>query len=185
MGDCLTLIGLIADTHIPDRVPTLHPDILPIFRDARVSTILHAGDVSIPQVLSQLEQVAPVYAVRGNRDIYHLRHLPMSRLLNFDGVPVGLVHGQGSLWYYLYEKVKIFTVGYQLEFYFPYLFRTFPQAQAIVFGHSHMPMIRWINDKLIINPGSASCPTEVHLPSIGLLQIDQNTVEAELVWLRK
>jgi len=180
----LTLVGLIADTHIPDRVAALHPDILPVFRDARVSAILHAGDVSIPQVLSQLGQIAPVYAVRGNRDIYRLRHLPMSCLLNFGGVPVGLVHGQGNLWFYLYEKVKIFIVGYRLEFYLPFLFRTFPQAQAIVFGHSHMPMIRWVQDKLIINPGSASCPTEEHLPSVGLLRIEAGEISGELVWLR-
>jgi len=177
------VLGLIADTHIPDRVEKLHPDILPIFREADVSAILHAGDVSIPEVLSQLETVAPVYAVRGNRDIYHLRHLPMSQLLYFGGVPVGLVHGQGSLWFYLYEKVKIFTVGYRLEFYLPYLFKTFPQARVIIFGHSHMPMVRWINDTLIINPGSVSCPNREYLASIGLLRIENNKIEGELVWL--
>ena len=32
----------------------------------------------------------------------------------------------------------------------------------IVFGHTHMPVIRWVHDKLIINPGSASCPIEEH-----------------------
>jgi putative phosphoesterase len=177
-------LGLIADTHIPDRVENLHPDVLPIFREAGVSAILHAGDVSMPQVISELETVAPVYAVRGNRDIYHLRHLPMFRLLHFGDVPVGLVHGQGNLWFYLYEKVKIFTVGYQLEFYLPYLFRTFPHADVIVFGHSHMPVIRWVNGKLIINPGSVSCPNREYLPSIGLLRIEEDKVEGELVWLK-
>jgi putative phosphoesterase len=177
-------LGLIADTHIPDRVEALHPDILPIFREAGVSAILHAGDVSVPQVLNQLETVAPVYAVRGNRDIYQLRHLPMSRLLHFGDVPVGLIHGQGNLGFYLYEKVRIFTVGYRLEFYLPYLFKSLPRARVIIFGHSHMPMVRWVNGKLIINPGSASCPNKEYLASIGLLQIREDKIEGELVWLK-
>ena len=180
----MTVLGLIADTHIPDRVQHLHSDILPIFHDAGVTAILHAGDVSVPPVLSQLEQVAPVYAVRGNKDIFHLRALPMSRLLQVDGVPVGLVHGQGSLWFYLREKFEVFTAGYSLGFYLPYLFRMLPQARVIVFGHSHMPMIRWVGDRLIINPGSASCPNKEHLRSIGLLHIEAGEAKGELVWLR-
>lgn len=180
----MTVLGLLADTHIPDRAEALHPAILPIFRDARVTAILHAGDVSVAPVIHELETVAPVYAVLGNRDIYHLRHLPMSRLLHFDGVPVGLVHGQGSVWFYLYEKIHVLTIGYRLEFYLPYLFRTLPRARVIVFGHSHMPMIRWVKGTLIVNPGSASCPNREHLPSIGLLRLEGGQVEAELVWLR-
>ena len=183
LGTSITL-GILADTHIPDRVQTLHPDILPIFREAGVSTILHAGDVSIPQVLTQLEAVAPVYAVKGNRDIYQLKHLPMTRQFNFGGVPVGLVHGQGSLWFYLYEKVKFFTVGYTLEIYLPYLFKTFPQAKVIIFGHSHMPLVQWVNRVLIINPGSASCPHRDYFASVGLLRIEEGAATGELVWLK-
>jgi putative phosphoesterase len=66
----MTTLGVLADTHIPDRVPTLNPRVIQVFRQAQVSAILHAGDVSVPQVLAELEKIAQVYAVRGNRDIF-------------------------------------------------------------------------------------------------------------------
>jgi predicted phosphodiesterase len=66
----MTILGVLADTHIPDRVPGLNPRVLKIFQQARVSEILHAGDVSIPQVLEELRQVAPVSVVQGNRDFF-------------------------------------------------------------------------------------------------------------------
>ncbi len=179
------VLGLIADTHIPDRAGGLCPDILPIFREAGVRAILHAGDISIPTVLAELETVAPVYAVRGNRDIYRLRQLPMTRLLDFDGVKVGLAHGQGNLWFYLHEKLRVYTIGYSLDFYLGYLHKTFPTAQVIVFGHSHKPIVQQNQGKLIINPGSACCPDVNYPPSIALLHLENGTATGELVWLKK
>ena len=58
----MTTLGVIADTHVPDRRPDLDPQILPIFLQAKVQTILHAGDVSSQKVLDQLSQIAPVLA---------------------------------------------------------------------------------------------------------------------------
>ncbi|MBW6475409.1 MAG: metallophosphoesterase family protein, partial [Anaerolineaceae bacterium] len=48
-------IGVLSDTHIPDRVGALHPDILPAFKEMGVELIIHAGDISSPVVLRQLE----------------------------------------------------------------------------------------------------------------------------------
>lgn len=179
------VLGLIADTHIPDRARGLRPDVIPTFREAGVTAILHAGDVSVPDVLTELETLAPVYAVCGNRDIYRLRSLPMTRLLDFGGVKVGLAHGQGSLWFYLHEKLRVYTVGYSLAFYLPYLHKTFPTAQVIVFGHSHNPVLQWHNGKLVINPGSACCPDMAYAPSVGLLTLENGKPHGELVWLKK
>ena len=69
-------LGVISDTHVPDRVRQLDPQAFGIFQAAGVQAILHAGDVSGPQLLAQLEQIAPVYAVKGNRDFLWLPHLP-------------------------------------------------------------------------------------------------------------
>ena len=79
-------LGVLADTHVPDRVTQLNRRVLEIFQRAEVNAILHAGDVSIPRVLEELKQVAPVHAVQGNRDIFYLRQLPMRIELNFEGV---------------------------------------------------------------------------------------------------
>ena len=61
-------LGVVADTHVPDRARQINPDLLRVLRQAQVQAILHAGDVCSQVVLDQLGQIAPVYAVRGNRD---------------------------------------------------------------------------------------------------------------------
>ena len=165
-------LGVIADTHIPDKAKTLNPQVLPILQQAGVSAILHAGDISSPRVLAKFEEIAPVYAVLGNRDWYLLRSLPLHRTLNFNGVTIGLTHGHGGLRNYLVGKLYYIAEGYRLDRFKPRLLETFPTAQVIVFGHTHRPINRWINGKLFFNPGS-TCYTDKRdlAPSMGLLTI--------------
>ncbi|MFN7036305.1 MAG: metallophosphoesterase family protein [Bellilinea sp.] len=99
------MVGVIADTHVPDRVDGLHPDLEDILRSEKVDAILHAGDISSPAVLKQLEQIAPVFAVRGNRDWAFRNTLPWSRMLNMGGLRILLTHGQGGLGDYLVDKI--------------------------------------------------------------------------------
>ncbi len=68
MEPSVTKLGVVADTHVPDKAKTLNPQVLAILRQAEVSAILHAGDISSPGVLTALGEIAPVYAVLGNRD---------------------------------------------------------------------------------------------------------------------
>ena len=107
----MTVVGVLADTHIPDRVPNLDPKMLQTFREKGVAAILHAGDVSVPRVLTELHQIAPVYTVRGNRDILYLRHLPMRVQLNIDGVSIGMAHGHGTFSRYLIDKMQRVVAG--------------------------------------------------------------------------
>ena len=72
----MTTLGVISDTHIPDRTPQLNPRVLEVFQQARVTQILHAGDIMVQSVLDELATIAPVQAVCGNRDIWNLKHLP-------------------------------------------------------------------------------------------------------------
>ena len=71
----MVTLGVVTDSHVPDRMRALPDALWPAL--AGVDAILHAGDVCVPRVLAALEQVAPVYAVAGNRDIF-LR-LPLDR----------------------------------------------------------------------------------------------------------
>ncbi len=176
-------IGLIADTHVPDRASQLHPAVIPALQQARVDVILHAGDVSVPRILEQLVAVAPVHAVQGNRDWVRLRKLPMTRTLSWGGLQIGLVHGHGGFWRYWREKLRRLRYGYHLEFYIPYLIRTFPKADVIVFGHSHVPETRRIDGKLLVNPGTTCCPDGDFGPSIGVLEIDRGEAHAKVIWL--
>lgn len=176
-------IGVIADTHIPDRARWLNPRVLDIFQEKKVEVILHAGDVSAPYVLRQLEEVAPVYAVRGNRDWLWLSHLPRARCLEFAGVKVGLAHGHGGWKDYLADRLYLLFHDYQHEMLLPRLLEAFPGTRVIVFGHGHVPMNSWINGQLLFNPGSPHFPqTKRITPSLGILHLSaEGEVDGEIL----
>ena len=180
----MTTLGLISDTHIPDRAAQLNPRALEVFRQAAVTQILHAGDIMSQAVLDELAQVAPVQAVCGNRDVWNLKHLPSHLQLEVDGVRIGLTHGHGTLSDYIYEKFDISIKGRRVGRYLQRVMADFPQADVIVFGHLHVPGILNLDGKLVINPGSASCPFPRSLkPSIALLRVNSGTANAEIVEL--
>jgi hypothetical protein len=165
-------IGVISDTHIPDRARQLHAEALTVFREAGVQAILHAGDVSTPATLEQLWDIAPVHAVRGNRDWVALRHLPFTRRLEFGGVKVGLTHGHGPLWDYVRDRADYMLRGYRLEMFAPRLLAAFPEVDVIVFGHTHRCLNQHLEGKLLFNPGSPHFPDpKTAAPSVGLLYI--------------
>jgi putative phosphoesterase len=165
------IVGVLSDTHIPDRARRLNPRVLELFRAARVQAILHAGDICIPSVLEELGRLAPVTAVRGNRDWSLRASLPIQRELTFSDVQVGLVHGHGSLYLYLLDKLQYIASGYRLERYQRLLLRTLPNARVIVFGHTHYAENHWEDGVLIFNPGSACCPdSRKKDASIGILR---------------
>jgi putative phosphoesterase len=170
----MTILGIVSDTHIPDRVPELHPQVIKTFRKVGVSAILHAGDVSVQRVLEELEQLAPVYAVRGNRDIFYLRKLPLKVEMSIDGVSIGMAHGHGSFARYTLDKMQRAIEGRYAEKYLRRLLQEFPAAEVIVFGHLHVPCSFHLEGKLLFNPGSTSYPWPRSYPgSFGLLHLDE------------
>lgn len=178
-------IGLIADTHVPDRRRDLHPGALRTFREAKVAHILHAGDISVPRILAELAQIAPVSAVRGNRDWFGFSDLPYHRMLEFEGVRVGLTHGHGNWGHYLRDKLRFLIYGPQsFDHFTRRAVRMLPGANVVIFGHNHEPMIKMVDDMLVVNPGSACCqvfPSKP--PSVALLHIENGKAHAELVSL--
>jgi putative phosphoesterase len=176
------VLGVLADTHIPDRARGLDPHVGEIFRESGVQAILHAGDVSVPVVLEELSKIAPVTAVQGNRDMYRLRKLPVKCLLEFEGVQIGLTHGHGCLEEYLLDKIQYILTGIDEERYIRRVFGVFPAAKVIVFGHTHLRLNAWMEGKLLFNPGSACCaPGNPMKPSLGLLRVHQGRALGELV----
>lgn len=170
----MTILGVLADTHIPDRVPELHPKVVQVFRQAGVAAILHAGDVSVPRVLEQLEQVAPTHAVCGNRDVFHLRNLPVQIQIRINGVSIGMAHGHGTFSRYMIDKIHRSIYGRFDQKYFQRMLHTFPAADVIVFGHLHVPYNLHLEGKLLFNPGSTSYPWPRGSPAtFGLLHLDQ------------
>ncbi len=165
-------VGLIADTHIPDRARTLAPEIPVLFARAGVCCILHAGDVVAAGVLEQLARVAPVHAVRGNRDLA-LWHLPLRREVRVGPYTLGLVHGHGTFSRYVRDKVG-YLLGRPLPFrrFVERARAAFPAADVVVFGHIHYPLVRRFGNQWVVNPGS---PLGNDLspvpPSVGLLHL--------------
>ncbi len=177
-------VGVVADTHVPDRVNELHPGLLPALRDAQVTHILHAGDACVNRILEELATVAPVTVVRGNRD-WMLRPLPPWNVrLELGGVKIALAHGQGSFTSYWLDKFLYVLQGYRFERYRRLVAGSWPAAQVIVFGHTHRAEQRMESGRLFFNPGSASFGFHQGnlRPSFGVLHIGpQQAVSAEIL----
>jgi putative phosphoesterase len=130
------LIAVISDTHLPRGQRRIPDACLERLRSADL--ILHAGDFTTPEVLRDLEAIGPVAGVSGNVDSFELRQLlPEARLVNADGARIAMVHDAGPAAGRL-ERLR----------------RRFPDADAVVFGHSHIPMHEESGGFQIFNPGS-------------------------------
>ncbi|NSW53573.1 MAG: metallophosphoesterase family protein [Anaerolineae bacterium] len=179
-------IGVLADTHVKDRVLQLHPQVIPLFKAQAVNLILHAGDVSTPGVIDQLAAVAPVHVVQGNADLLLGCHFPHQVLLEIEGVRIAMMHGQGSLLSYVRDRTISLLAGPTSFAYFEErVQRLSPQeADVIVFGHIHAALNRRQNGRLLFNPGSASLPIyKNRQPSIGILTVQDGQASGELLYL--
>jgi len=166
------LIGLLADTHIPEVAPALPPQIAEVFRD--VDLILHAGDIYIPSVLDQLEHIAPVMAARGDDDA-DLR----DKRVEWKHV---LIIERHTLWLAHDMSYQLMVAPWREDN------STWLAKEAIpdivIFGHDHCTMIQRRNDVLFINPGS---PTFLNyrsgLGTVALLHVEPGKAEAEIISL--
>jgi len=160
------LLAIVADTHLPRgsrRIPDACRE-----RMAAADLIVHAGDFTALEVLRDIEALGPpVAAVRGNVDDPDLRQrLPESRIVDIDGARIALVHdsgpGRGRL-----ERLRL----------------RFPAVQAVVFGHSHIPLHESAGGFQIFNPGSPTDRRRQPVHTMGLARAEAGAVEFELVRL--
>lgn len=181
----MTEIGLISDTHVPSRMPTLPTTLFD--RLTGIDLILHAGDLDDPVILDELSRVAPVQAVRGN---WHLRSpwpndqsLPLALDLQIEGQRLVVTHGHLSPWRDLWEKYRLLWPGHRQRTnrrLIGRLARAFPGADVYVFGHTHRALVERHGGALFVNPG-AVCPTRKEIASIGRLTITPAGAEAKIV----
>ncbi|HEY4688291.1 MAG TPA: YfcE family phosphodiesterase [Anaerolineae bacterium] len=177
-------IGIITDTHIPQRLPRLPDGIGVAFRG--VELILHAGDVNKRCVLDDLNRIAPTLAVAGNADLFG-SGLPARRIVQVGGRRIGLTHGHGSWPRYLWRKiVDALAREYDTDFYARAALAEFQgdRVDAVVFGHTHRPCQIRLNGVLMFNPGPvAPAYYTTRGPQVGLLHIDARGVRAEVIEL--
>src|SRR5438270_3150173 len=147
-------IGVIADTHCPEFLDELPPDVFESLRG--VDLILHAGDVGGEGTLERLGELAPVEAVRGDHD-RDLRGLPKRRQLEVAGRRIAVIHGNRS---HLVEEpvtlVATLTLGrlWMRMGLGRWLRRQFPEADEIVYGHTHRACLEDVGGALVFNPGA-------------------------------
>ena len=183
----MTCIGLISDTHVPNRLPVIPAAVFEHL--GGVDLILHAGDVDDPAILGELRQFAPVKGVRGN---WHLlapwpndHRLPLFLDLQIEGQRVILTHGHLGLWNNFVEKFWLFLPDRRRrvnEILVKRLARRFPGVDVYVFGHTHRALVERRDDALFINPG-AVCPARGQTASMGRLTITGGRAEVEIISL--
>ncbi|MCW2899210.1 MAG: phosphodiesterase [Streptosporangiaceae bacterium] len=156
---------MLSDTHAPRRWRSCPPRVAE--RLDGVDLILHAGDVCTPDVLDELSAYAPVKAVLGNNDGPDVAAwgAPERLELDLDGLPVAMVHDSGP------------AAGRTRR-----MRRWFPDAELVVFGHSHIPLQETADGVRIFNPGSPTDRRRQPRGTMGLLTIEQGRlVQARIV----
>jgi putative phosphoesterase len=169
----LRRIGLISDTHMPERCAVLPPAIFSSLDG--VDLLLHAGDVGELEVLDRLGVIAPVVAVHGNDDTAEAqRELPYQQLV--------VVAGQRILLWHSHFSDQEEERSSRSNDFTPGLDRLVARAVAtgasiVVFGHWHLPVVVRREGILLVNPGAIASPNPVTRQScrtVALLFLDRH-----------
>jgi putative phosphoesterase len=160
------LVAIIADTHIPRRAKALPGRCIEHLRAADL--IIHAGDLSTMSVLEELRGYGEVVAVHGNADDPDVQAaLPAELELDLGGRQFVVVHNSGAC-------------GGRLT----RLEQEYPSADAVIFGHSHLPLHETTGTGFqIFNPGSPTDRRSAPGHTMGLARVSGARVAFELVEL--
>jgi len=150
------IVGVISDTH-----GLLRPEA--VYALGGSDLIIHAGDVGDPQILRELEKIAPVHAVRGNIDTEAwARELPEFEIVEVGEATIYVLHDRKQL------ELKPAIAGFA----------------AVISGHSHKPAQEMLDGVLYFNPGSAG-PQRFQLPvSVGQLRVVGKRIQAKVTTLQ-
>jgi len=159
-------IAVVSDTHLP-RGSRAIPDAC-IERMRAADLVLHAGDLMAPAVLEDLRALGPpVAAVYGNMDGADLRRvLPERQVVDAGGARIGLIHDAGP------SHGRL-----------PRMRMIFPDCDAVVFGHSHIPLHEEEDGFQIFNPGSPTDRRRQPRHSMGTAVVEGGRLRFEHVWL--
>jgi len=146
-------IGIISDTHgslSHKALSTLN----------RADVIVHAGDFDTPEVLSALEKLCPVIAVRGNMDYGHWAEgLPAADMVELGGIHLYLLHNLNTL-----DLDPIAA-----------------DVKVVVSGHTHQAAAAQSNGVLFLNPGSPTSPRHGTDASVAMLQVVQGRLRYHFI----
>lgn len=146
------IVGVISDTH-----GLLRPEASN--RLAGVDHIIHAGDIGSPDVITELEKIAPVTAIKGNIDTdAWARAYPDSVTITLAGHTIHVLHNRNAL------ELDPSENGFHM----------------VISGHSHKPAIDTLDGVLYLNPGSAG-PRRFTLPiALATLDLTDNAIHPHI-----
>ncbi len=149
----LMRIGIISDTH-----GLLRPEAVELLRGSE--HIIHAGDIGAPEIIPELEKIAPVTAIRGNVDTEAwARRFAETEVVELGGILLYVIHDVNAI--DLHPRAAGFA--------------------AVISGHSHKPKQEVKDGVLYFNPGSAG-PRRFTLPiSVGRLTISEGQLIGEIL----
>lgn len=155
-----TRVVVLADTHLragsARSLPPAATDLL-----ATANVILHAGDVVCAAFLDELAALAPLHAVLGNNDHGLETRLAPVLEIEIGGVAIAMIHNSGA------------AEGRERR-----MARRFPQAQLVVFGHSHMPLDELgVGGQRLFNPGSPTERRRAPHHSVGVLDLGEGRIQ--------
>jgi uncharacterized protein len=159
-------LAIISDTHLPRGDRALPAACIEQLSSA--DAILHAGDFIEASVLAELEAIGPpVHAVRGNVDAADLQaRLPRTRIVEAAGARIAMVHDAGP------------AIGRLVR-----MRRRFPDVDALVFGHSHIPLHEEHEGFAIFNPGSPTERRRSPNHTMGIAKVEHARITFELLTL--
>ena len=158
-------LAIISDTHMPRGKRALPAACVAELRAA--DAILHAGDFIRVEVLRALEALGPpVHGIHGNVDDDALRRmLPAARVVEAAGARIAMIHDAGR------------QTGRLLR-----MRARFKDAEAVVFGHSHLPLHEQSADGFqIFNPGSPTDRRRAPRHTMGIATIAGGPPQFELI----
>jgi putative phosphoesterase len=160
------MIAVLADTHMPRGTRRLPERCVELV--AAAEAVIHAGDLFAASALAELQALCPVvHAVHGNVDEPALRRaLPAQLEVEIDRQRIAITHDAGP------AEARLARLR-----------QRFPTADAVVFGHSHLPLHEEEDGFQIFNPGSPTERRRAPQPSMGLLSNGAGRLVFEHVWL--
>jgi putative phosphoesterase len=160
-------IAVISDTHMPRGNRSLPARCVAELREA--DAILHGGDFMRVEVLQMLQELGPpVHGVHGNVDDEALRRmLPATRVVELGGARIGMLHDAGP------RTGRLKRVRFR-----------FKDADAVIFGHSHLPLHETDDDGFqIFNPGSPTERRSAPTHTMGIATVEEGRLHFELIAL--
>lgn len=142
--------AVLSDTH-----GLLRPEVLETITGCDV--IVHGGDINKQEVLDKLQQIAPVYAVRGNNDKEWAEQIPKTLTISIEDCQIFVVHNKKDV---------------------P---KDLGDADAVIFGHSHKYFEQTIGGRLWLNPGSCGKRRFDQEITFAMMTVEGKEIEVEKI----